>query len=75
MAQQLLLRALQAVPVYLTGVLLLLGVAQVFAGPSQVMAAPVVESAPTQAAPAFPVRVTILLGPISVPVLLPTEID
>ena len=40
MANQLLKRALQAVPVYVAAVLLLVGASRLLAGPSVVMAAP-----------------------------------
>lgn len=74
MVTTLLRRGLQALPIYLLGVLLVLSSARLVGGSTPVHAAerPVVERpVPADA----PVHFSVLLGPLPLPVLLPAPIN
>jgi len=78
MPTHLLLRALRIVPLYLLGVLLVLGVAQLFSGTQRVVAATLPEPLEALGSPQpleSPVQLTILIGTLPLPVLVPVKID
>jgi len=74
MVPTLLRRGLQALPVYLFGVLLVLSTASLVGDPAPVYAADNVDAQPVVLAVA-PVHLSVVLGPLPLPVLVPAPID
>ena len=72
MASTLLGRVLRALPVYLLGVLMVLGISHAL-GNTTVVAATI--QPPRAASPSPPLRLAVPFGPFIIPVLLPNPVD